>query len=87
MRDEMESGNTSSIKGLVADNYRGNINDFSTDALTLFEFLTLIVNIKYRVKYGKVFEDQRGSGYSSDVQSNKVLADHVSPVDDGLLGL
>ena len=82
----MESGNTSSVKGVIANNSRGGINDFSTDALTLFELLTLIVNIKYRVKYGKVFEDQHGSGYSSNVQLNKVLADQVSPVDNGLLG-
>jgi hypothetical protein len=63
------------------------IDDLPTDAQVLFGFLALIVDIKYRNKYGKPFEEQRGKGYSEQVQSNKVLADQVSPVDDGLLGI
>ena len=64
----------------------GSIDDFSTDAQVLFGFLTLIVDIKYRNKYGKSFDEQRGKGYSENVQFNKVLADQVTPVDNGLLG-
>lgn len=65
----------------------GSIDDFSTDAQVLFGFLTLIVDIKHRNKYGKPFDEQRGRGYSEQVQSNKVLADQITPVDDGLLGI
>ena len=63
------------------------LDDLSTDAQVLFGFLTLIIDIKYRHAYGKKFEEQRGKGYSEQVQSKKVLADQVSPVDDGLLGI
>lgn len=62
------------------------INDLSTDAQTLFGFLALIVDIKYRNRYGHTFEDHNARGYSERVQFNKVLADQVSPVDNGLLG-
>lgn len=63
------------------------VDDLPTDAQTLFGFLALVVDIRYRNKYGKPFEAQRGKGYTKEVQSNKVLADQVSPVDEGLLGL
>ncbi len=76
----------SSLKSLISKNQSSSIDDLSTDAQVLFGFLTLIVDIKYRSRYGKRFEDQRGKGYSEQVQFNKVLADQVSPVDDGLLG-
>ena len=62
------------------------IDSLSTDAQTFFGFLTLIIDIKYRNRYGKTFDDQRGRGYIKDVQLNNVLADQVSPVNDGLLG-
>ncbi len=52
----------------------------------LFGFLTLIVDIKYRNRYGDMFDEKTDSGYSEKVQFNKVLADQVSPVDNGLLG-
>jgi len=38
--------------------------DLNTDAQTMFEFLVLIVDIKYRVKFGKQLEGQGGRGYS-----------------------
>jgi hypothetical protein len=63
------------------------VNDLPTDSQVLVGFLALIVDIKYRNKYGKPFDEQSRKGYSERVQSNKVLADQVSPVDDGLLGM
>lgn len=63
------------------------IDNLPTDAQILFGLLTLIVDIKYRVRYGTSFEVQQGKGYSNQVQPNKVLADQITPVDDGLLGM
>ena len=62
------------------------LDNFSSDAQILFGLLTLIIDIKYRVRYGYAFEVQHGKGYSKQLQVNKVLADQISPVDDGLLG-
>lgn len=75
------------LKSLMNANHVSSVDDLSTNAQTFFGFLTLIVDINYRKKYGMTFEDQHGRGYSENVQSNKVLADQVSPVDNGLLGL
>lgn len=36
----------------------------TTDDQTLFEFMILIVDIKYRIKYGCKFDEQHGKGYS-----------------------
>jgi hypothetical protein len=74
------------ISELIQSNTSGSLDNLSTDAQTLFGFLTLIVDIKYRNKYGRPFDEQHGKGYSEQVQSKNVLADQVSPVDDGLLG-
>jgi hypothetical protein len=63
-----------------------NITELPTDAQTFFSLLTLITDIKYRLRYGEVIEYQRGSGYSEKVNNDEVLADPVSPVDDALLG-
>lgn len=62
------------------------LDDLSTDAQTLFGLLVLIVDIKYRIKCGDTFDEQRSRGYSKNEQFNEVLADQVSPVDNGLLG-
>lgn len=75
-----------SIRQLVGNNYGGSIDDMSTVAQTLFGLLVLIVDIKYRVKYGETFDDQRGRGYSKNEQFKEVLADQASPVNNGLLG-
>ena len=77
----------SNLKNLICTNPVSSVDALSTDAKTLFGFLALIVDIKYRERYGKPFEEQRGKGYSEDAQFNKVLADQLSPVDDGLLGM
>lgn len=74
------------LLNFINKNNQTKVDDLSTDAQTLFELIVLIVDIKYRLKYGKTFDTQRGKGYSDDVQFNKVLADQISPVDDGLLG-
>jgi hypothetical protein len=63
-----------------------NLDDLSTDAQTLHSLLTLIVDIRYRVKYDEVIEYQRGKGYSNNIKDEEVLAGPVSPVDDALLG-
>jgi hypothetical protein len=63
-----------------------NLDDLSTDAQTLHALLTLIVDIRYRVKYDEVIEYQRGKGYSNNIKDEEVLAGPVSPVDDVLLG-
>lgn len=72
------------IKGLLAHNQFNGVDELSTDGQTFFEFLVLIVDIKYRNKYGKEFADQYGRGYSQHMSKNAV-AGQVSPVDDGLL--
>lgn len=60
--------------------------DLSTEAQTLFNFLVLVVDINYRHRYGSKIEPQRGRGYNKDT-TKEVLADQISSVDDGLLGL
>ncbi len=76
-----------SLTTLINQNSRvKSIDDSSIDAQLLYSFLKLIVDIKYRDKYGTAIEEQRGRGYSKNVQFNEVLADQVSPVDNGLLG-
>lgn len=62
------------------------INNLPTDMQVLFGFLTLIVDIRYRNRYGDMIDGNTDSGYIEEVQFNKVLADQVSPVDNGLLG-
>lgn len=43
------------------------IDNLSTDGSLLFNFLALIVDIKYRNTYGNEIEQRRGKGYSSYV--------------------
>jgi len=50
------------------------ISELSTEGQTLFNFLCLIVDIKYKHKYGKKFEHQDGKGYSlADINSEEDL--------------
>jgi hypothetical protein len=62
------------------------ITDLSTEELSVFNFLCLIVDIRYRQRYGELIEYSSGRGYNKNVQSDKVLADQLPSVDDGLLG-
>jgi hypothetical protein len=67
----------------INSNQSKDVDKLSTDAQVLFGFLSLIIDIKYRNRYGITFTEQNSKGYSNNMN---VLADQVSPVDDGLLG-
>lgn len=56
----------SKLSSFVAANKASNINDLTTDAQVLFGFLTLLVDIQYRNRYGQSFDSQYGKGYSKD---------------------
>lgn len=68
---------------VINSNHVNNVDNLSTEAQVLFGFLSLIIDIKYRNRYGIDFAEQHGKGYSNNMN---VLADQVSPVDEGLLG-
>lgn len=53
----------------------------STDGITLLNFLTLIVDIKYRARYGHILEWDSGKGYTKGMQN---LPDQLTSVDHGL---
>jgi len=63
------------------------INDLSIDAQVLLNFLTLLVDIKYRNKYVVPFEETTVRVYSAPVQVTEVLAGQISPVEERLLGI
>ena len=73
-----------SITGFIARNGGTEVDELSTDAQTLFGLLTLIVDIKYRVKYGGSLGEQADKRYSENTMK-KVVADQITPVDNGLL--
>ncbi len=62
------------------------LDDLSTDGQTMYELMTLVVDIKYRRRYGESIEYQKGTGYSNNSNNNKALAGPLSPVDDALPG-
>lgn len=74
------------VKRIISDNQVHAVADLNAEGKLLFEFLALIVDIKYRHKYGEMIANRPTASYSDSTQSNKVLADQVSPVDNGLLG-
>jgi hypothetical protein len=53
-----------SIVELVTRNVTLDVDKLSTDAQTLFGLLTLVVDIRYRVKYGSSFGEQMDKRYS-----------------------
>lgn len=69
---------------LIARNCGADVDELETDAQTLFGLLTLIVDIKYRVKYGSSLGKRADKRYS-DANVKDVVADQITPVDDGLL--
>ena len=75
-------GRRRSLPSLIHKNNKS-INDFSTDAQTLFRFLVLVVDIKYRIKYGHRLGD--GDTRHGNQQHKKVVADQIPSVDTGLL--
>lgn len=74
----------SSVTELIAASTTKDVDELCTDAQTLFGLLTLIVDIKYRIKYGHSLGNQADGQYSESIMK-KVVADQISPVDDGLL--
>lgn len=41
------------------------INDLNPEQQNLFNFLKLVIDIKYRHRYGEVIEQNNGKGYST----------------------
>lgn len=76
--------NQSKLGSIIAKNDIIDVDLLSTDAQTLFGLLTLIVDIKYRAKYGGSLGERADTRYSENTMK-KVVADQISPVDDGLL--
>lgn len=72
-----------SLQQLIKEETR-HVDDLSTDAQTLFGLLTLIIDIKYRVKYGSSLGECTHERYSKNTMK-KVVADQITPVDNGLL--
>lgn len=73
-----------SITEFIALNDGKDVDELSTDAQTLFGLLALIVDIKYRIKYGDSLGERANKRYS-EITMKKVVADQITPVDDGLL--
>ena len=65
--------------------FHENLDSLDTDTRVLFDFLKLVVDINYQQRYGGIAA-QSTKGYTSDVQFNKVLADQIPSVDNGLQG-
>lgn len=61
------------------------INDLSTDEQVLFHFIALIIDIKYRHRYGASLEPRDGAGYSKYMKDENLPAQIVS-VESGLEG-
>lgn len=76
-------GRRRSLPSLIHKNNKS-INNFSTDAQTLFRFLVLVVDIKYRIKYGHSLGDG-DTRLGNQEQLKKVVADQIPSVDTGLL--
>jgi hypothetical protein len=62
------------------------LDQLTIEERNLFDLLCLVVDIKYRQRYGKPIEWDRGRGYNVATQRGKVLADQLPPVDNGLQG-
>ncbi len=73
-----------SITEFIALNGGSEVDDLSTDAQTLFGLLTLIVDIQYRLKFGSTLGERADKRYSENTMK-KVVADQITPVDNGLL--
>ena len=73
-----------SIAEFIALNGSDDVDELSTDAQAVFGLLTLIVDIQYRLKYGGSLGEQADKRYSENTMK-KVVADQITPVDNGLL--
>ena len=69
---QVTSGSTSSKAQLLKSKTenKGKILDLSSDGRALFGLLCLIVDIKYKNKYGKTFEWKDGRGYAMNTSTN-----------------
>jgi len=71
------------LRSYIGDKHYKSVDDLSTDELVLFNFLALIADIKYRVKYGHSLEWTNGKGYSKHMQ-NEDVPGQIPSVEDGL---
>jgi len=58
------------------------VNDLETDQINLLNFLILIVDIRYRTRFG-----QSSPHMSNENITNRILPDQISSVDDDLEGV
>lgn len=73
-----------SVPSLIKKNNE-TVTNFSTEAQTFFRLLELIIDIKYRKKYGHTL-GHIDTRYGDQEQHKKVVADQISSVDNiGLL--
>lgn len=71
-----------SFSRLVSSIAPKQVNDLSTDQINLLNFLVLVVDIKYRFKYGCSLQSMNEKNIT-----NEVLPDQLPFVDDGLEGV
>lgn len=55
---------------LIAKHKNTKVTGLPTDMQVLFGFLTLIVDIKYRNRYGATIEEQSPRGYNKEAETN-----------------
>lgn len=79
-----ETHKSLTVSELISCNDAVDVDELSTNAQTLFGLLTLVIDIKYRTKYGSSLGEQANKRYSKNTMK-KVVADQTSPVDNGLL--
>ena len=60
--------------------------NLSYEQLSLFDFLTLVVDIKYRDKYGKSIDRTSGRGYTRQTLKSEDRPTQLTPVERGLDG-
>lgn len=55
------------INKIISSNRTQKVRNLNPDGQVLFEFLTLLVDIHYRERYGTRLEVQRGRGYTKQL--------------------
>ena len=63
------------LKRLISKSSPGQVDDLSTDAQTLFGLLVLIVDIKYRNKYGRSIEHKDEIGYKMTISKGDEVSE------------
>ncbi len=59
------------IKRIILDNQVQNVTELNNEGKILFEFLTLVVDIKYRHKYGKKIANSEATDYSDGTKAGE----------------